>query len=870
MKKQVIPFLFFIFLLVNSSPCIFASDKKTIEKSASQQYNKGNLHRHFLGENYRDVWAAPVNVRIFDLKKEKGGLKVVKKGGGQQTLSLRLEAKDGKQYALRSLEKYTERSIPSILRKMFIAKLIQDQMSMTNPYACLVIPALAEAAGIYHTNPEIVYVPDDSAFGEYRKLVADALFLFEERPAGNWKKAAHFAHSKEIISTPDLLKEVKKDAKVKVDQKQVVLSRLFDMWINDRDRHDDQWRWARVKENGQEIYKPIPRDRDWAFFKNDGVAMNLASKKWISSNSMMWSLQGLDDEFTDIVGLNFINRFFDRTFLNEMEKQDWIECAEQIQHQMTDHIIENAFTVWPDTLYKLQAKDIIAKLKSRRDLLKKAAIEYYTSLAKIVDIPATDEKDEFLIERIDNNDTSIKIYRLSNKKMKRKELRYERIFKTSETSEIRLYGLDDMDIFTVKGNVSKGILIRIIGGKDEDRITDQSKVAGYKKMTWIYDDQHEENLIELGSEGSDHTKNNSTIHQYNRESFQYNSTIPVPFFGYNRDDGYFIGGGIAATHHGFQKEPYAQKHVIRMRYAIKTQAFRFGYRYKSNGELNDWGIGSAIKILSPSYVTNFYGLGNETHLENFDIHKNEEYNYVRMKKIFLNLAARHQLPGGEFQMGLFYQTLKIENNKDRFISNLQNNGLTSDIFHKKSHIGANFAIEVNKEPHTLVPNTGIEFQANALGFWGVNSHSPNFSRLESELKLNFNPFKNSQVATLFNLGGIMNWGEYDFMEMGSIGNDAHLKGYRRDRFRGDAVAYQNTELRLKIFHLNTYYIHGSFGMSAFHDIGRVWLEGESSEKWHQSAGGGIWFAPFDIITATMYYAISPEDQMITFQFNMDL
>ena len=51
------------------------------------------------------------------------------------------------------------------------------------------------------------------------------------------------------------------------DQDQVLRSRLFDIWIGDWDRHDDQWRWASFKDkNGFTYYQPIPRDRDQIFF----------------------------------------------------------------------------------------------------------------------------------------------------------------------------------------------------------------------------------------------------------------------------------------------------------------------------------------------------------------------------------------------------------------------------------------------------------------------------------------------------------------------------------------------------------------------------------------------------------------------------
>jgi len=39
-------------------------------------------------------------------------------------------------------------------------------------------------------------------------------------------------------------------------------------------------------------------------------------------------------------------------------------------------------------------------------------------------------------------------------------------------------------------------------------------------------------------------------------------------------------------------------------------------------------------------------------------------------------------------------------------------------------------------------------------------------------------------------------------------------------------------------------VPGELGVVLDVDAGRVWLEGESSSKWHPSYGAGIFFAPF--------------------------
>ena len=64
----------------------------SITVSIAPEYDKvGKFHRFIFGEGYRKLWAAPVKLKVFYLSKEKGGMTVLKMGGGLQTKSLRLK-----------------------------------------------------------------------------------------------------------------------------------------------------------------------------------------------------------------------------------------------------------------------------------------------------------------------------------------------------------------------------------------------------------------------------------------------------------------------------------------------------------------------------------------------------------------------------------------------------------------------------------------------------------------------------------------------------------------------------------------------------------------------------------------------------------
>jgi hypothetical protein len=97
-------------------PVIVFKDSAVI--SASDQYdNASDFKEIVLGENYRKEWSTPVQFKVFNLRKEKGGLKIESLGGGKQTKSLRLTDKNGTDWTLRSIDKDPEKGLKNILMK---------------------------------------------------------------------------------------------------------------------------------------------------------------------------------------------------------------------------------------------------------------------------------------------------------------------------------------------------------------------------------------------------------------------------------------------------------------------------------------------------------------------------------------------------------------------------------------------------------------------------------------------------------------------------------------------------------------------------------------------------------------------------------
>ncbi|NPA37066.1 MAG: BamA/TamA family outer membrane protein [Chlorobi bacterium] len=832
------------------------TDSTVIEKINGMYAEAGKMRRALLGNNYRNIWNTPVEFPVFDIGTEKGGLKILKRGGGMQTHSVRMENKDKKQYVLRSVNKYVDNALPEYLRNTIAEKPVQDAISASNPYGAITVPPLADAIGVFHTNPKMFWVPDDPRLGIYRDDLANEVFLFEERPDDNREDVASFGRSKKIVSTAKTIKKIHEDHHHNVDQQEVVKARLLDMLLNDWDRHDDQWRWASFKHKGVTTYKPIPRDRDQVYFVNEGFIMWLASRKWL-----MPKFQGFDYTIENVAGLGFNARFFDRTFMTEPDLNDWLKTADYIKNNITDSVIHEAIKRFPPEVYDSIGNNIEAKLKVRRDSLPYYAEEYYRFLAKGVDVVGTDKKELFDVKRKNNGNTEVNVYALSGKTGKIKKRLFHREFKPDETKEIRLYGLKDDDTFRITGSGKKGIKVRIIGGKGEDSIIDSSKVAGISKKTVVYDRKDKKNSIIKSGETKLKLSKNKAVNDYDRKQFRYDKTIPLVTGGYNIDDGIFIGGGVKIKHFNF-RDSTIQK--ITGDLSLRTGAFDVKYEALFSGVFEPFDLYLNTDISFPRSTDNFYGFGNETP----KLTDNKNFYRVRYEYANINPMLKHSFNNNIYYgFGPLYQYFNVTDTAGRYIGELYPDVLDSAAYESHHYMGANILLDIDTRDNSSIPHKGIHWKTELSGYYSLKEDGKDFIKLRSELSFYLSFRKDPRVVFALRAGGAMNFGDYEFYYANFIGGKTNLRGFRSNRFAGDNSFYQNTEIRYKITNVNSYYLTGSFGLLLFNDIGRVWIDNEDSEKWHDGYGAGLWLTPFNLTVITLNYNRSEEDNLVTFSFS---
>lgn len=157
-------------------------------------------------------------------------------------------------------------------------------------------------------------------------------------------------------------------------------ARLLDIFLSDWDRHEDQWRWADAQKGKAKTFYAIPRDRDQAFFVNNGIISGVIKRPWI-----LPMLQGFHINIPNIKGLTFEERYFDRFFLNELDEQQWKETATAFVNALPCSVLLNAVKQFPPQVYHLLGKKIYETLKGRREVMISEAMKYYCFVSKVVE-----------------------------------------------------------------------------------------------------------------------------------------------------------------------------------------------------------------------------------------------------------------------------------------------------------------------------------------------------------------------------------------------------------------------------------------------------------------------------------------------------
>lgn len=861
----------------NNLPESFPKEKIASIYSASET-QKGSFYTWLFGERYREDFSTPVVAPIVKLDTLFGGLTPIRKGGGHQSKSLRLKDKNGREYVMRALRKDAEQYMQAVAFKdqyiegqfteTYTEDLMLDVFTGSHPYAPFVIGDLADAVQIYHTNPVLYFVPKQIALGGFNDQFGDELYMIEERTDSGHGNQASFGFSNTMVSTDDLLKNLAADEKYSVDEAAYIKARLFDMLIGDWDRHEDQWRWAEFRANGQVIYRPVPRDRDQAFsIMADGFLLNLLTILEPSVRGM----KSYSETLKKPKWFNAAPYALDMALINQSDKSVWDEQVKLIQNQVSDAVIDMAFSNFPSEVNQQSIKEIKQKLKGRREHLQQISDAYFKHINTFAVIKGTHKDDWFEIHRLQNGETKVRVFRI--KKGEKAEVVHERTYYPKETKEIWVFGLDDDDRFEVSGDGKKAIKLRLIGGQNNDTYS----ISNGRKLK-IYDQKSKNNQF-LTSKGKLKLTDDYEINLYDYKKLKNNTNQLLPVLGFNPDDGFRLGFKNTWTQYGFERNPFTSKHSVSASYYFATHGFDLAYKGEFAHVIGDFNLGVDAVFTSPNYTINFFGYGNST--PNFEaddndgIDVNKNYNRVKLKTLSFapSLIWRGQL-GGQFQFGTAYENIEVEATEARFI----NDAFIGDhVSFTNEFLGVSAKYQFKNQDNKAFSTLGMLF-AVETGYKNNLGNDKDFGYIIPEWAFDYKLVASGNLVLATKFKGQFNFGDgFEFYQAANIGANNGLRGYRNERFTGKSAFYQTSDLRFNFQKLKTSLLPLYLGVYGGFDYGRIWVDNRlvlddnyNDKRWNTSVGGGVFINGVDMFTLNMALFHSDDGLRFSFGLGMDL
>jgi hypothetical protein len=601
--------------------------------------------------------------------------------------------------------------------------------------------------------------------------------------------------SDEQLETAELFERLDKQGDEQVDARAYLRARLIDILVGDWDRHVDQWRWAGFPEKGRHMWRPIPRDRDQALSRFDPLlpAVGQYYTKQLAS---------FRTEYPSIEKLTFSGRFTDRRFLVELERNEWDEVTTEVTSKITDAVISDAVHQLPPAMVRQGGDELERDLRARRDHLADASRAFYRLLADQVDVRDPDDAGPIEVKKVAAG-VDVAIPR-GNQTV------FHRTFLPEETSEIRLYAASGEGRPVIDPAADAVIPIRVAGSHHTPTETPRD---------WGHD------------------------------------LLFFPILSYDSTRGLVPGARALLTHYGFELVPFSSQMNFSAAYGTAVQRPRLEYSadLRTHSPLR----GLVYVAYSGMDTGNFYGIGNETMQTN----PTSGFYELRQERFIARALAEVPLLGPlRGRAGLLIESVHTRN--QGVIAALQPYGAGGVTLP-----GGELGIALNTRSGVLTSQRGFNLLVSLRHSpaWIDNQNA--YTKLRGEASTALGSHILTDVLLDLRVSGEKNWGRYPFFDAAFVGGVAYnsgldltapfggglLRGFDLNRFAGDASLVGNAELRIALGKGNLF-LPLRYGVAGLGDVGRVFVAGEDSSRWHYGAGGGLWLA---------VYAAAPGAQLAT-------
>jgi hypothetical protein len=605
-----------------------------------------------------------------------------------------------------------------------------------------------------------------------------------------------------------------------VDAGRYLTARLVDFFLGDWDRHRGQWRWGR--RTGNAAWEPIPNDRDQALARFDGLLPSLARQRAAPQ------LTNFDGSIP-VGGLTWNGRDLDRVILPRLSRSAWDSITAFVVARLDDAALDSIVGVLPAQYGKGHRDWIREKLARRRADLGKASAQFRHQIQRTPELLLSDAP-----ERIELASAAGGALRVTVRPRRDGPPTLEHTFTPDETREVRIYALGGADSVLVQGQHSE-IGVRFVGGAGPDRLVGES-------ASWLM-------FIEVGATGRDVPEVETPPPPQDWGSW----TQHLPVLGFAGDQGLVAGYWVRRTHYGFRRFPHASSWTVQGMMGPSTG--RPGLYFGADVQSRDsaWFVGLSAHATGAERMR-WYGVGNETdELDDRDLHLVDNWR-LKFEPTF-NLRLHRSLVLGAGPTVRFTRTTAEAGRL-----------LTTDQPFGSGDFGQTGAVAYLRwEPNAGQSGFRSGITAEVGGrvvpaLWDVDStygagHAAVSAQLVSGGSL--------RPSLSLRLRGEHIFGTAPFFDLATIGGTGSLRGFSQQRFRGDGSLAANTEARIRLARTGLV-LPAEIGVMGIGDVGRVWLEDESSDVWHAAAGGGLWVSWLEGVSSLAISVVASSERTLLY------
>jgi hypothetical protein len=616
------------------------------------------------------------------------------------------------------------------------------------------------------------------------------------------------------VSTGRMLDDVTDSHAHTVDRGAYLRLRLFDLYIGDWSRTPAHISWTQSATPGAwqpvaSAYRnPLPQFRGLI-----PQAVLMASE----------SMTNFTDEYPPVERASVGLRSLDRRLLGGISPAHWDSVTLQLQRALVPAASSISLGESPRDV------EVVLALRRRAATLTAASSDLRRTIDRWVALHGTDADDSIHVRVRQGHLLTVAVGPRGSTLAGE-----EAFFNSAGTHDLRLLLGRGDDIVTIEGSEPK-IPVEVISEGDTKILSRTASTSTWERSTPRGVQWHQV----------------ATRPPMDRRDWGRVTTFE-PWLDLDSDDGFFFGGGPVTTTYGFGLEPYAQRSRALVGIASSTMGVRAVIDYETREWWRNIGIQAGLRFAQAD-VTKFFGTGNET------IGAASEADVARFegRRRDVEMSGGIDVPlGPSWSADLHVRLTSSAIRADRgtVVDSLISSGEVRSL--NSGTAGASIVYDTRGE--ALLP-------ADAAYLAAIFEVTPAFLQnrspyvrgaLDAQWHLAL-PDTAAVIVTRF--AGETFSDTPPWFESAAIGGSHSLRGYERERFRGNASILTGVEARIPAWTIPFIWPHET-GFILFAETGRVFHRGEDSRRWHSSVGAGGWVrAVRSPYFASGTIARSPED-----------